>query len=697
MDLGEIVGKIKGVDRKQLFFVALLLLLGFGVRGHLLIFEYMFGFDPYYHSRMAAFVIQNGFVPERDQMSYYFMGGGGMPKNVFFWYFTAAIYKIATLNGAYDKLLWIQFVKVLPALFGALTAAAMFFFGKELYGRKAGYAMAFVGATMPAFVYRTMAGTLEEDSLGFLWMVIGFTFFARAVKNPVFNRKGALNAVLAGFFFAVMAITWEMYLLIPLILICYFPFALMHIYPKKGFKQAVDFVKLFAVSFAIFYVVASVNYGAMWFTGAIAYATKAIPSDLEIFVFAGIALLAGLFVYLGYRMRAPAERESASKTINLLALILLYVILLSVVVTFFTIDRLFVPTSVLGQSVGEENTGKQFFLQKYNALIVFPWLALLLIPIKMYREKEGHLSGIVFFWVLITLFMAWYKLKFTFTFGLPIAAAAGLVTTELFYYCKGRSDLEAKAIALSLGFMLLVSAAAGSIFVQDNFPHIEATNPTWKKALLWMQKPENVPQDAKMFNWWNDGHWISFIGERAVLVDNRNLSWEGDQDFARFVITQDINEAVAIIKRYDSDFIVLSNDAFASMVSFGTYAYDTTNTLDPRIINFMLPPYPLIACTKTNPSGTLQYTCGNNNWNEAQMNSLPTTWHNKADGIFDNRIPYFIYRDSDNENIYLLNFALNETMLAKLWFRHPDTLPYFEDVYGSEGMKIIKVKKQQLP
>jgi dolichyl-diphosphooligosaccharide--protein glycosyltransferase len=697
MDLGTIIGKIKGVDRRQLFFVALIFLLGFGVRGHLLIFDYMFGFDPYYHTRMIGFLIQNGYVPEHDMMSYYFMGGATPPGNVFFWYFEAAIYKIFTLNAPYDKWLWIQFAKVLPALFGALTAAAMFFFGKELYGRKAGYVMAFMAAVVPSFVYRTMAGTNEDDCLGFLWMVIGFVFFVRAVKNPVFNKKGLTNAILAGFFFAVMAITWEMYMLIPLVLVCYFPFALIHIYSKRGFKQSLDFIKLFAVSFAILFAVASVNYGPLWFTSAISYATKAIPGDLEIFVCAGIALLAGLFVYLGYKMRAPAEREGSAKTINLIALILLFVLFLSVVISFLTIDQLFKPASVLGQSVGEENTGKQFFAQKYNALIVFPWLALLLIPIRMYREKDEHLSAIVFFWVLITLFMAWYKLKFTFTFGLPIAAAAGFVAAELLYYCKSRNELETKIIGLSFGLMLLVGVAAAAVFVPDNFPHIEMSNPTWKKALLWMQKPENVPTDAKMFNWWDEGHWISFVGERAVLIDNRNLSWEADSDFAKFVVTKDVNEAVAIIKKYGSDYVILSNNMFLQLGSFGNYAYNTSDNSDPRFVNFFFSPHNALTCNKTNPQGEVRYSCGGNNWSEQQMDSIPTVWQSQAFNVTDQSVPYVFYRDEDKSNVYFLNLAVNETMLSKVWFHQSDAMLYFEEVYSSEGIKIFKVKKDKLP
>ncbi len=696
MDLSNIFERAKRADKKQLFLLAVIFLLAFGTRGHLLVYEYMFGFDSYYHARMTGFLLQNGYVPAHDMMSYYFMGGAPPPQNIFFWYFTAAIYKIATLGAAYNKALWIQFVKVLPALFGALISVAMFFFGKEVYGKKAGYAMAFIAAVVPSFVYRTLGGFFEEDCLGFLWLLIGLVFFVRAVKDPVFNRKGIQNAVLAGFFFGVMALTWEMFLLIPLVLSGYLVFALMHIYSKRGTQQFLDFIKLFAISFAIFAGLATMNYGLGWVNSAANYALASIPGNLEIFAFAGAVLLAAVLVYLGYEMRNPAKHDSNAKTINLISMVLLYCVLLALVITFLSIDSLFVETSVLGQSVGEENTGKQFFGIKYNALIIFPALAMLLIPIRMYREKNEHLSAMIFFWILITYFMAWYKLKFTYTFGLPIAAAVGVVTTELFYYTKGRSGLEVKSVALALGFMLLTGVAAATIFVPDKIPHIETHNPTWKKTLQWMQEPENIPPDAKMFNWWDEGHWISFIGERAVLVDNRNLSWEGDSDFARFILTKDLGEAVEIIKNYDSDYIVLSNDMFLKVGSFGYYAYNTTNSSDPRIINFLFMPHYAIPCGRTTEQGVVYYQCGGNRWSEAEMNSLPTNWQSQALGVTEQSVPYFVYRDSDNMNVYFLNIATNESMLAKLWFNQTEAAQYFEEVYGSEGMKIIKVKKEQL-
>ena len=65
--------------------------------------------------------------------------------------------------------------------------------------------------------------------------------------------------------------------------------------------------------------------------------------------------------------------------------------------------------------VGEESVGNSFFGTKYNALIVFPWLALILLPIGlfMFKKEDMHMGVLFWAWVIVTLFMAWYKLKFT--------------------------------------------------------------------------------------------------------------------------------------------------------------------------------------------------------------------------------------------------------------------------------------------
>ncbi len=701
--VSDISNKVKHVDRKQLFLLFLIFTLAFGIRGHLLKYDYMFGFDSYYHARMTGELLKTGVVPTVDPTAYYFREGGvAPPRNQFFWYFTAGIYRVATLDAPYDKDTWILFVKILPALFGALTVVAMFFLGKEIYGKSAGYVMALVAAVVPSFVYRTLAGFFEEDSLGFLWLVIGLVFLVRAIKDPVFNKKGIINAALSGIFFGLMAITWDMFLLIPLVFGLYTFFGLVGVYTKSGFKKLIEFVKLYVISVVIFVIIATINYGTTWYGGAWSYASQSIskaagafglPEAMAIPLIAIVAVLFLAFVvYLAYSNKSTEKKKSGVKTINIIAMLLLYIAIVSLVLTFMTTPKLFEETSVLGMTVGEENTGYQFFGVKYNALIVFPWLAMLLIPIIFYREKKGHLSIILFFWILITFFMAWYKLKFTYTLGLPIAAAAGVITAEMFYYLKGRTELEQKIIALCLGFMLLVGIASATIFVPDKIPHIANPYPDWKGTLEWMQDPANTPEDAKIFNWWDEGHWISFIGERAVSADNRNMSFEGNRDFSLFVIEDDLNEALRIAREYDFDYVILDSDSFLKIGSYGNYGYNTMNSNDPRIVKFLIAPHAAMVCHSTDT----EYVCGSNRIPIAQMGSIPAKWTTVSNQLYENSVPLYIYRAEDNSELYITNPAINESMLSRLWFHEDEVMKYFDEVYNSLGMRIFKVNKDAL-
>jgi dolichyl-diphosphooligosaccharide--protein glycosyltransferase len=693
----EILGKSFSIDKKQLFLLVVLFLFAFGIRAHLAKYDLFFGFDSYYHARMVAEVIQNGAVPVIDTMGWYGSEGGGAfvpTSGHFFWNFNAAIYNVVALGGGYNKDLWIMLVKILPALYGALISVAMFFFGKEIYNKRAGYTMAFFAAVIPAFVYRTMGGFLEEDSLGFLWMVIGLVFFARAIKNAEFTRKKIGYAIASGVFFGIMAFTWEMFLLIPLVLTTYIAFATINIYSEKGLKGLVPFLGIFAISMGTFSIITYFVDSGRWIGQAMNYLTGSIPSGLSLLVFGGgIVIIAGI----GYLMvlgEKSKNQEANRKTIKMIAMLLLFGTLILLATIILTAPNLWKAPGVHGTSVGEENFGNLYFGEKYNALIVIPFLALLLIPLRIFRKKNDHLSLIVFFWVFATFFMAWYKLKFTYAFGLPIAAAAGLITVELFHFLKSRTEFEKKAIFLALGFMFLIGASAGSLFVEDKKPTIELGNPDWKEALKWLS--EETPEDSKMFNWWDYGHWISFVGERAVLTDNRNIYLKELQDVSNFMITNDLNESLRIVKSYDSDYVIFGYDSLKKHVSYARYAYDTVNYDDPRIVPYRLGPNVSFVCNQVMENNQKKYVCGGNVLNEGQAAALRKDWTTQASQLYEQRIPLFIYLDQDSYAMYIVNPAVNSSIAVRLWFHQPEVMQYFEEVYGSRGVKIFRIKKDKI-
>ncbi|MFH1643919.1 MAG: hypothetical protein ABIA74_01970, partial [bacterium] len=364
---------------------------------------------------------------------------------------------------------------------------------------------------------------------------------------------------------------------------------------------------------------------------------------------------------------------------------------------------------IFGMTVGEENTGIQFFGTKYNALIIFPILALLIVLYKFFifpiinyvfnlKEKKEwgnpeYFAFIPFYWVAITLFMAWSKLKFTYVFGLGVAIGAGLVGYYIFEFMKSRTGFEKKVVGLFLGFMLLVGIASGTFFMTQNAPNIEYTY-GWKPALNWLK--ENTPEDAKMFNWWDEGHWITFMGERAVIEDNRNFDLNADIDTAKFILSTDQETAYKLVEKYGSDYLIFGSDLLEKQNSMVVYAYlEEPEKKNAEIGRFFAVAMPC-STTTDKLTGITTHNCGGNILSPEQINALPTKYITQPNQLYNERLPIFIYREKDNSIIYMFNDAANETMITRIWFEDP-TITKFPIVYENRGVKIFKVVKGNEP
>ncbi|MAG18446.1 MAG: hypothetical protein CL944_03165 [Candidatus Diapherotrites archaeon] len=625
---------------KELLFGVLIFLLAFAIRAHLMIYDFMFGFDPYFHARLAQYVAETLTLPSVDPLAYFQIEeGAGLPASgAFFWFFTAIIFKIVTLGAAFSKDSWVVAVKVFPAIFGALISVAMYFLGKEMYSKKAGVTMALFAAVIPSFVYRTMAGFFEEDALGFLWMVLGLVFFVKAVKNAEFNSETIKNAVIAAGLFALMAWTWQMFLLVPIILVAWFPSTVILMWFRKENNEKIfNLTKTFAITFILFSVVASALVGTGWIDTTTGYVTSYLP------------------------------------------------------VTENNIERINTPggdgTSVYSISVGEEQQGFRFWGNKYNALIAFPFAAILLfIPYRLLRKKNDYVSFMIFYWVLVAMFMAFIRLKFTYVFGLPIAAAAGITLHELFSWVGNRASFEKKTIAFVLGFMFLVGIAAGSFFVAQNVPNIEQNN-GWKESLLWIN--ENTPEDATFFNWWDEGHWVTFIAERGVSADNRNYIFKSNSDVATFMLTDSKEEAIAIVNEYNPTYILLSEDLIGKMGSLGLYAYNLTDHTDPRVSKYFSVQ---MNCGRSGDSlsGNVSVQCGGNVLTEQDYLSLPFKRLEEPNQLLGDSQRVFIYRNEIGSKLFIMNKAANDSMIVKLFF-NIDNEPEFDEIYSNKEVRIFKL------
>ncbi|MFH0714460.1 MAG: STT3 domain-containing protein [Candidatus Diapherotrites archaeon] len=755
--------------RTELLVIVAIFLLAFGIRAFLFQYQYPFEFDPYFHGRMTYYVASTESAPASDPLTYY-----QDPRVIandlsspLFWRLGAVLYLIS--NGgstAYNEEAMVWVMKLVPALFGALAVVALYFFIREIWKKKAAMAAALLAASIPAFVYRTMAGFYEPTSSGFLWIIAGMFFLAKALKNLGDWKKVLAYGLGAGVMFGILSQFWKGSVFLPIILVPSMVLIAVSVWAKENdWKKALLSVVPFLLSMLLILLfIASTGDQSLgsgffgFFTASISSVTgtsgdlaSGVGTSLPIIVFAGvIGFLAvfGFILYAAFTIHNLRKNGwKAKEHVGSIALLAIAIILLqtlpilwpafgilgdfigsavaAMIATFIwggfkktdwelkkEAPKLFVVAilyfllivlcavfasgvnlapSGVGSGIGEESQGIPFFLNKYNALFFLPILAFAILPFYWWKRPQDHASIMVFFLALVTLFMAWTKLKFTFLFGLPLAAISAVLFYVAFERLK-KTNLKRFAI-VGLSFCLLVGVAAGFYFVSQNVPNIEYGQ-GWKEGLHWAH--DNLPADAKIFNWWNDGHWISFFTQRKTAIDNRNASPQSNSDVSKFIITSDENEANSIIQKFGSTHIMFSDDTdslFSGQASFAMYAFNTTDTSNPQLAAYLGSYGGVMPCNKqtTAVSGSTTFVCGPNNIPESQFNSIPTEWTETASQASGREL-LFVYRSKENDRLYILNATANNSEIAKLWFHKPSVAAKYEEIYSFESVKIFKVK-----
>jgi len=777
--------KFRGLGKNEAIFLLLVFLLGYGIRAQNIQpqYEYFFGFDSYYHARMVEHIIVDGKLPEIDSLSYFELPDAqrGIPQGaMLFWYITAGLFKAFTMFAPHSRELWVEVMKTLPAFFGAFISLLMYFLGKELWGKKAGYMSAFIAAVIPSYVYRTMAGFLEDDALGFFWFVAGTIFFLRALKKPALDREHLIDAVLAGVLFSGMALSWGFFLIVPILLIFAFPFCTLLFLSRKEIehpeligvlfisfflgavvvmKGVVDalfgselgailnivFTALLLVCLAVlgfiswnkdreffgflanYLIVAGVFLaitipfiGLGWFGTMNSYVGSAVPFSTDtgtasigtIIAFAFMALIVGFFLYL--LLFGTKDSKKRTTTIRILVIVALVAVLLFTGFILMDLNGMFSSrlqtTEVFLSTVGEEGAGNIHFGYKYGILILFA-LAIVVMPFFIAFNKKDYLTPIAFWWIAISVVMAWYKLKFTYHLGLPLALGAGFFAGALFYYFHDFKGAEAKVGALALAFMLLCGVAIGGYFVTQRQPTLD-TDPLWEDTLIWMK--DNTPDGAKYMNWWSYGHWITFVSGKSVFADNRNVQWDvSDGHYSKFMMAQELEESLELIRMHKPEYVLVDSRMFSQFQSFAIYNFKVTaSDLDKNtyIRNLLMFAQPVQLSNGTSANfyapcieimDQNAYRCSGGNVPVESLLELSDEW-SKVPALQADGIPVWYYREKDQDGFAMgygiFLSTINNSTLARLWFQDPETMKYFEQIYsvtdGGKTIKIFKVNKE---
>lgn len=701
MDLNAKDFKKKLLDNKQTIFILLVIFfLAVSMRSNIVRYEgnYLFEPDAYYHARLVQELVQQGYVNPIDPNVYYQVPGGIPHTTIELQHFVvASIYFILSL-GFYNKAVLALAVQIAPILFGAIISISMYFLAKEVFNnKKIGYITAFLAAITPAFIYRTMAGAEGNDSLGFVWMVIGLVFLVKAIKQENLNKSELINSSLSGIFFGLMAVTWRANVLIPLFLI---PSSIIILLYLSGTSKKEKITKSEPFNFLIkiiislgLYSLISILYGffsggytSPWFfslTSSIASVSR-ISQELVL-----LLIIISTIVFIAICFFFYNSKKEIKEIAPSLAVIILYIGLIGML-SLFVIEPDFFYSGAgrqgIGSMVGEESLGNLSFGIKYNSLIIFPIIALAMFPVSLYffRKKDSHTQIILWFWTIITLFMAWYKLKFTFIFGLGLVAGAAIACYLIFELVKKydlKKGMEGKLIVGAMVFLLIIGIGGSEQYITQFAPFANSS-PYWIETMDWIQS--NTSEDAKFFNWWSDGHQLAFVTERKFSSDNRNEAGDlGNVKYAEFNITNNIERGYEIAsKEIGADYIILLPSNFNSGPTFEFYF---ANKIDNSLIGKY---YEGIIRQISCSSDSSNLIC---NGQAIPRGTFQSNWHLVPDEFYNGSQPIYYYEMQDG--IIILNNAVNESNLAKVYFNSTETQKYYKEVYYNNGLKIFEVLK----
>ncbi len=206
------------------------------------------GSDSFYYEHIIEHIVKEKRHLDWDPLLNYPMGLGNPRPPLFSWFVALPGMILSPLNGD----VWQSVVTVLilsTALWGALTIFPTYFLTKNIFGRRAGLIAAFLLAIMPAHLQRSVATNADHDSMVLFFVVTCFYFFMKALKvlkekrwvaswdirskdgrssiikgvREFFNenRKALLYSVMAGLAMATVALIWQGWAYVPIILLVY--------------------------------------------------------------------------------------------------------------------------------------------------------------------------------------------------------------------------------------------------------------------------------------------------------------------------------------------------------------------------------------------------------------------------------------------------------------------------------------------
>ncbi len=396
------------------------------------------------------------------------------------------------------------------------------------------------------------------------------------------------------------------------VLMAVFSTLLVFAYRRRSPALAAYALAAFLLTLPIYQYVATKGFSASTVTPSgleIPIQLQNVPGGALSILFGGalvnlLAILAGAFAALLFVEGDGVEKESLGWTLAGYVAIILFALfafplngfnILGPVLSFVTnynAEQVLAPqaSSIISATVGEETFGFLNWPAKYGVLAL---LVFLTVPLLVVRSEKDPRYVVLLAWLTVGWYSAWSKLKFTYYLGLPISFAVGIFLADIWERVPKKAVFRWGYITL-IALLLFSMLGTGIYHTVSRVPSLLSPEDVQRTPFLAPGSDsrdyieafhfieQNVPQDARILNWWNLGHWLAFFTEHNIMTDNTNAVWEADRLAALFFISPEEN-AYRIAREYNYEYVFFESGYAFSLTSFAVYAFETPNPSDPRI------------------------------------------------------------------------------------------------------------------
>ncbi len=478
-----------------------------------------------------------------------------------------------------------------PLIFGLIAVVAVYYIVRELFGHKVALLAAFMAALAPYYLLYTMFAAMDHHCLEVLLLIIILLFMIMAISR---KEKRYLYTIACGVAMALLAYTWQgadIYLGIFLL------YAAVQITMdlKEG-KSCNDTATILLAAYAIAFILVLPFGNTAWLSAS----------------FHGIgAMVIGLCIMFALAYLMGKRRISwKAFPLSILLISALFAIISEFAGGFFGVRGLIdfgMEYIWGGEMIGKISEAEPliydaetfyqvaFSMLGCNLLFSLGGLVASIICIRRSTGPERQGRVLLLIWMVATLILTLGQSRFlyvsTITMGILISIlfflALDLLNERRLQAAQSQPAGHSRLLAGLLFLLLVLPTALDAATFAENSPPVISGD--WADALTWLKEnsnttsffesPEEVPEYSVM-NWWDYGNWVLYMAQRPVVANNFQA---GVADAARFYLSEDEQEATAVLDARRSRYIIVDNKMiYGKLASLTAWADEDLSTYIKR-------------------------------------------------------------------------------------------------------------------